>query len=157
MSKKKITVKKVDAVKKSKLKKFSGVRFAKPEIIEFDRQEQGRTMSVSELPRCDHQRILAVIVNEPSRAKICVVAFRYPGTNCWNVMAGYPDMRDIKDDIEIDEHGRRVPGIGFFDLRWLCENVNDVQSVKMLGVKLPEKVALKLFPDWSILKYDMER
>lgn len=138
------------------VKKSKTPRRGKVHLIKFVMQEQGRTMSISELPKCDHQHILIQIVNEPRRSKICVVAFRYPGTNFWDVTAGYPDVRDIKEDVEIDEQGRRVQGIGFFDLRWLCENVNDVESVKMLGVKLPKKIALKLFPDWSILTYKFE-
>lgn len=132
---KKIPVKKKDSKSKSR-----------PED-EFNRLSEGKTINVSDLPTCSHKKFLLSVVQDPKRSKICVVAFLNHDRK-WEAFAGYPDVRDLKTVLP---EGAKTAHP--YDVLWLCENVNDVMSVTMMGQKIEPSAALKLFPDWSVMSY----
>lgn len=148
-------------MKNSKAKKTVGSRKIKEEkivatAIPFNRLSEGKTISISNLPDCDHGKFLTSIVQDPKRSKICVVAFlKKPGIeltiDTWTAYAGYPDARDLKPILP-----KSVSYLHPYDIQWLCEHVNDVMAVTMLGQPLERSVAVKLFPDWEIITYRRE-
>lgn len=108
------------------------------QFIEY--KEQGMTIAIEKLPECDHKKKLLEFANKDAR--ICVIATRRGVTNNWVAYAGYPDIKDtnLMDNSYSQNH-------------WDCENIHDVESVKMLGETLDAETAATLFPDWDIKLY----
>lgn len=131
----------------TKKKKVDTIKLERPAPADFNRLSEGKTINVSDLPECVHKSLLMKIVNDPKLAKICAVAFLNPDRH-WEAFAGYPDVRDLKAVLPLDTKNWHP-----HDIMWLCENVNDVMSVTMMGQKIPKDAAIKLFPDWSIVTY----
>jgi len=104
--------------------------------------ENGRTISISQLPDCQHKVRLENIVMNSKEAKIVVIAF-LNFDNTWQAYAGYPDIRDLKPIIQDYS----------FDVAWFCENIRDREQVLMMGDKLPKDAACILFPDWNEKTY----
>lgn len=123
------------------------IRVTKP-AEPFNRLSEGKTINVSELPKCPHKDLLVAIVNDPKVVKICVVAFMNPDRK-WVALAGYPDVRDLKP-VPVDAKEIFIDPI---DAVWRCENIRDVMEVTMMGERLPNDTAIKLFPDWSVVTY----
>lgn len=108
-------------------------------------KEEGKTISVGNLPDCYHKEMLLQFSDK--EGKICVVACRSGIQNRWVAYAGFPDLKDTKfNDSD------------FTDIRyWSCQYVHDVASVKMLGEIIEPETAAQLFPDWDIEQYTNDR
>lgn len=111
------------------------------QFVEY--KEQGMTISIDQLPDCEHKNKLLQFANKGAR--ICVIAAKRGITNNWAAYAGYPN---IKDTTLTEER--------YSQSNWDCENINDVESVKMLGEILDAETAAILFPDWDISLYTNE-
>lgn len=111
------------------------------------RQEQGLTISINDLPDCQHKaRLLHWVRNADS--KICVIALQHK--DGWQAYAGYPDLRDLKPTVENE---LTEPYFLSSTIEWSCEYVRDAEQVRMLGEVLPVETAIQLFPDWDIKSY----
>lgn len=109
-----------------------------------NRQEQGKTISASELPYSLHVIRMEDYVTKLSDVKLCVIAVKRLET-AWEAFVGYPSIRDLRADYKKNELWETY--------EWCCENVHDVQQVKMMGEKLSKDHALILFPDWAMFTY----
>ncbi len=105
--------------------------------------QEGKTIAVSKLPDCSHKTLLIEQLETIPDARICVLAIKRGVTEKWIAYAGYPDVADtkFKDD---DMHDIYY---------WSCQNIRNVEQVKMLGEILDKEAAKKLFPDWDIKQY----
>lgn len=121
----------------SKTSPYHGLVIAVSKINtdEINKHEQGRTISVHDLPDCDHKSRLLMIVQNPKEASIVVIALNKQGI--WRGYAGYPDVRDLRPIIKDFN----------YDIEWFCENIRDRNQVLMMGDKLPAKVLPLIFTD----------
>lgn len=126
--------------KKNKSNPYNGLMVAVSKINtqEVNKEKQGRTISVHDLPNCDHKSRLLMIVQNPKEASIVVVALRQNGF--WKAYAGYPDVRDLRPIIQDFN----------YDIEWFCENIRDINQVLMMGDKLPAKVLPLIFVDMKL-------
>jgi hypothetical protein len=112
------------------------------------RQEEGKTISIDQLPECTFKELLTSIVQDTSQAKICVIAY-LEKDDSWNAYAGYPDVRDLVPAMKIES----ITPYSKDEIGWRCENIRDCVAVLIMGEKLDKDTALLLFPDWSIRTY----
>lgn len=117
-------------------------------LQEVNRQEDGKTISIDALPDCSFKTFLTLLVQDAKTAKICAVAFLNPN-NKWDAYAGYPDIRDLKVKLDIEN----LTPYSKEEIDWRCENIRGHEEVLMLGEKLPKDIALILFPDWAVKEY----
>lgn len=116
---------------------------------EAPRLQQGKTISILQLPECQHKTKLMNITENPAKARICVVAVKSKDKQGWQVYAGYPDKDELTEKAkEVDQ-----PFLMPLDFVWLCENVHDAEQVLFMGDLLPQHIAEQLFPDWKGLEY----
>ncbi len=106
-------------------------------------EEQGKTISINDLPACDKKDYFLSIVNNPS-AMICVVAVQK--TSYWIAYIGHPDFNELRDDAK----EMSLPA-------WMASHTHDRQGVIMYGDMLSEKIARILFPDWNKVPYKAMR
>lgn len=109
-----------------------------------DRLEEGKTISADKLPDGIHKAQMSVYVSDLKTTKLAVIAIRKL-TSSWEAFVGYPDLRDLKPTYKDNQYWESY--------EWCCENIHDVQAVKMLGVKLKKDEAVLFFPDWAVLTY----
>lgn len=111
--------------------------------------EEGKTISISDLPDCIHKSRYVNIVQDAKEAKVVAIAVLREVDDTWEAYIGWPDVRDLKADISkpsSDDWTNK--DLDKFDWLWFCENIRDVEQVRMLGDKLSEEVARQLFNDW---------
>jgi hypothetical protein len=113
-------------------------------IETVNREEEGRTITATELPYSIHKQRMELYVTKMSDVKLCVIAIKKIDKD-WEAYVGYPDVRDLKVDYKDNANWEPY--------EWCCENVHDVQQVKMMGEKLSKHDAMILFPDWAVLSY----
>lgn len=104
--------------------------------------EEGRTISVSDLPECINKARYLNIVQNAKEAKVVALAIFDEATDTWLAYIGWPDVRDLKMKLQEPNDLRGC------DWLWLCENVRDVEQVRILGDLLEENIARQLFNDW---------
>lgn len=111
---------------------------------EVNRKQEGKTVSLNDLPACQHKTMLLEKVTNPKTSKICVVAVKL--SRSWVAYVGYPDVRDLKINLDMNSDINQ-------QLVWDCEHIHNVEQVLMLGNFLNEETARALFPEWRELKY----
>ena len=110
------------------------------------RLEEGKTISVIDLPDCVHKSRYINIVQDAKQSKVVVIAVLDDIDNTWEAYIGWPDVRDLRPVVK--------DFMTELDWLWFCENIRDAEQVKMLGDKLSEEVARLLFVDgWKDKQY----
>lgn len=99
--------------------------------------ENGKTISVSQLPDSRHKARLQSLVMDADQSSVVVVALSNQDMT-WQAYIGYPDIRDLKPIVK-----------DYTDVSWCCENIRDRVQVMMMGDKLDRETAVQLFPEWS--------
>lgn len=114
--------------------------------VETDgRTEEGKTITASQLPQQSiHMMRMKKYINDLDSVKLCVIAIK-KHDKAWEAFVGYPDIRDLKANYKDEMYWETY--------EWCCENVRNVEQVKMMGEKLSKQDAMILFPDWAVLSY----
>lgn len=99
--------------------------------------ENGKTISISQLPDSRHKTRLLNLVMNAEQSKVVVVALAN-SDNTWQAYIGYPDIRDLRPIVD-----------DYTDVAWCCENIRDRTQVLMMGDKLDRETAIVLFPEWG--------
>ena len=102
--------------------------------------EHGMTISVKDLPDCQHKRLLSIIAKP--EARICVIAVQLP-IGKWIAYAGFPDVKDLKIQTGTPNSS---------SIEFDCEHIHSVEAVKMLGRIIEKEAAVQLF-DWNADQY----
>lgn len=114
-------------------KRITAIMTSAPSV---NKHEHGRTISVKDLPDCEHKTRLLALVSNPAEASIVVIALKN-SDGFWKAYAGYPDIRDLKP----------ITRDFTYDVQWFCENIRDRSQVIMMGDKLPPEIIVKLFAE----------
>lgn len=95
---------------------------------------EARNISVSDLPDCYAKEQLVDMVDDPTTARINVVAVK-GGINDWSAYIGFPTS------INVIKEGKRVPSMLYYVL-----SVSTAEGVASNGDKLSRETAAVLFP-----------
>lgn len=120
-------------------------------IQTIDRQEEGKTISIDQLPNCLLKHFFCSVVRDAKEAKVCVIAFAHKDGS-WVALLGYPDKLDLKPREQIEA----MMSMDILELQWRCDMIRDREAVLMAGEKLKQETAEELFPDWKGKRYHNE-
>ena len=134
--------KKKKTIKTIKLDDVKKIIQTKVETV--NREEEGRTITASQLPISLHISRMMKYVTNLNDVKLCIIAIKKLD-KAWEAFVSYPDIRDLKANYKDEAYWETY--------EWCCENIRNVEQVRMMGEKLSKDHASILFPDWAILSY----